>query len=322
MSYKNKLVFLLSLIGVLSLIYIAVIIFSPERRGARSSSYAWLDKKLADRIGRIIITSEGRKIELIKNNSQWFVLHNGVEYPARQMRIEDFIGIFTSYSAWNLRSSNASTHSRFGLDADAASRVMIYGENTLLLDLLLGYVDNAGQIYVRKYGEDEVRSGENVITYYLANYVTAWYNLRLFEESGNGYIDVDNVQRLSVYNSTETQIFSRVNRSWEISVSTPPPLSGFYNVNAEQGIVESYIRNLLNSEGDDFAGIRYSAAIDTSYSRIVVEFGNGKISTIRFSEPDEEGRRFACIDGSEYIYSIPAWVSTRLFRDAAGFERQ
>ena len=313
MTYKNQFAFLLSLIGALSILYIAGFVFSPERKIARSASHVWLDAKLTDRISRMVLRSEGENLELIKENGRWYISHNGIEYPARQLRIEDFIGFFTTRAAWNIRSSNASTHIRFGLDADAASRVMIYGENTLLLDLLLGYVDEAGQIYVRKYGENEVRSGENNIYYYLGGSIKNWFNLRLFTESENGYIDVDDVQRLSVYNNGETQTFSRQNRSWNL-------VAGVNSIDPDQGIVESYIRNVLNSEGDDFADINFSAPVDFNFSRIVMEFGNGKIMTVRFSAPDNDDRRFARIDGSDYIYSIPAWVSSRLFRDAASFE--
>jgi len=315
MTYKNKLVFLLSLISVLSLTYIAGIIFSPERSGAKSASYVWLDQKLVNRITRIVINSPEQKIELQKNNDQWFVLHNGREYPARQARIEDFISIFTVRAAWNVRSTNASSQSRFGLD-DGATELIIYGENTVLLDLLLGSIDAAGrEIYVRRNGVNEIRSGENKITSYLSGSVNAWFNLRLFAESENGKIDVDDVQRLSVYNGGESQIFTRVNRSWDLSVT-----NAYNPVNPYQGSIESYIKIVLNSEGDsiadDLQGITFN------HSRIVMEYGNGKVTTVRFSEPDENDRCFASTGANEYVFSVPAWVMERLFRDAASFETQ
>lgn len=317
MTYKNKLVFLLSLISVLSLTYIAGVVFSPERSNAASAYYVWLDQKLADRITGIVISSEDQKIELLKNNGQWFVLHNGSEYPARQARIEDFVSIFTARAAWSVRSVNASSHSGFGLEPDAA-RLMIYGENTVLLDLLLGFVDAAGrEIYVRKYGENEVRSGENKITSYLTGSVNSWFNLRLFAESEDGKIDVDDVQRLSVYRNGESQIFTRVNRAWTFSVSR----AGYTGeTNPYQGTVESYIRTVLNSEGDNIADNYLD--IDFNYSRLVMEFGNGKVTTVRFSEPDENNRCFARIGANEYVFSVPSWVLERLFRDAASFETQ
>ena len=322
MTYKNRLVCLLSLIAVLSLLYTGSLIFSPERNNARSASYVWLDPKLAGRISRIEISvaasqdtgAEGQTVELAKKNNQWFVLRNGNEYPARQMRIEDFTGIFTSRAIWPVRSSSASSHSHFGLDGETASRVTIYGENAVLLELLIGNSDGSGrEIYLRKAAQNEVRSGEDKITSYITSPVTGWYNLRLVPEGENGEQDMESVQRLSVYRGGETQIFSRLNRGWNIS--------GINVANPAQDMIENYIRVILNTEGDNFADFVSGEEPEFNYGRIVLEFGNGKITTVRFSEPDETGRLFASVSGGEYIYAIPSWVTTRLFREAASFER-
>jgi len=321
-TYKNRLVCLLSLIAVLSLLYTGSLIFSPERNNARSASYVWLDPKLAGRISRIEISAapsqesgaERQTVELAKKNSQWFVLRNGNEYPARRIRIEDFISIFTARAAWPVRSSSASSHAHFGLDEEAASRVTIYGENAVLLELLLGSDDSLGrEIYLRKASQNEVRSGENRVTSYITSPVTGWYNLRLIPEGENGESDIESVQRLSVYRGEETQIFSRLNRNWNIS--------GIYVSNPAQDIIENYIRIILNTEGDNFAGFDSGEEPGFNYGRIILEFGNGTVTTVRFSEPDETGRLFARVSGSEYIYTIPSWAATRLFREAASFER-
>jgi len=319
-TYKNRLVCLLSLIAVLSLLYTGSLIFSPERNNARSASYVWLDAKLAGRISRIEISAapsqgqDGETVELAKKNNRWFVLRNGNEYPARQMRIEDFIGVFTARAAWPVRSSSASSHAHFGLDEEAASRVTIYGENAVLLELLLGGGDSSGpEIYIRKAAQNEVRSGENKIASYITSPVTGWYNLRLIPESENGDMNIESVQRLSVYRGEETQIFSRLNRGWNIS--------GINVVNPAQDAIENYIRIILDTEGDNFAAFDSGEEPEFNYGRIVLEFGDGKVTTVRFSEPDETGRLFAGVGGSEYIYSIPSWAAMRLYREAASFER-
>ncbi|MDR1838380.1 MAG: DUF4340 domain-containing protein [Treponema sp.] len=319
MTYKNRLVCLLSLIALLSLLYTGSLIFSPEQNNKRSASFVWLEPRLSARINTIEISpsqdsaAAGQKIELAKKNNMWVVLHNGNEYPARQLRVEDFIGIFTSRAAWPVRSSSASSHTFYGLDSAASSKVIIYGENTVLLELLIGNSDNTGrEIYLRKAAQNEVRSGENRIAPYITGSVTSWYNLRLIPESENGELDIESVQRLTVFNGTESQTFSRFNRGWDIS--------GINVENPAQDSIENYIRIVLNTEGDNFAGF-VSGNEQFNHSRIVFEFGNGRVTTIRFSEPDENGRLFAHVSGSEYIYAIPSWVAARLFRDAASFER-
>ena len=313
MKYKNKLILLLSLIAVMSLLYTGSFIFNYEHASARSASFVWLDQKTAQRIDKIVINSSDQNVELVKEGNLWFVMQGGNEYPARQLRIEDFINILTKRGAWPVRSSNASSHERVGLDVQSAFRITFFTEGAVSLDLLTGGTDSTGrEIYMRKYQQDEVRCGDSLINTYITGPAAAWYNLRLIPQSEDGQIDLEDVQRLSVYNQGESAILSRRNRDWDIS--------GIYVENPAQDLIENYIRNVLNSEGDNFYD--NSGSLNFEHSRIVLEFGNGSIVTIGFSEPDETGRRIARVSGSPYLYSIPSWMAMRLFTNAAGFERR
>jgi hypothetical protein len=317
MTYKKNFYILLSLIAALALLYTASLIFDPEASGARSASYAWLDPKLVDRIDKITITDRGEIKELSKRDSQWFVAHNGKDYPARQMRVDDFTGVLSKRAPWPVRSSSADSYERLGLGEDAASRVTVYAGNTALVDLLLGIGDTTGrEIYIRKAGQSEVRSGDNKIDSYVAGSVTSWYNLKLIPESENGKIDVGSVQRVTVYNRPDTQVFSRANNAWTVS--------GISVADPDQNSINSYVRAIINTEGDDFVdSVSGDDPLFGGGARIVLELDDGSIRTIRLSAPiDESGRRFASVTGSDYIYSLPSWVAGQFFKNAADFELQ
>jgi hypothetical protein len=311
--YKKKIIYLLSLIAVLALLYAGSLVFSPERSNNKDASYTWLDPNLAWKADRITVNTEELKLELVKKRDGWFVLHNGSEYPARRLRIEDFISIFTSRSSWPVRASSVSSHAKFGLESGASSRLTVYGENSVFLDILFGDNDKTGrEIYVRRFADNEVRSGDNMFVSYIDGTAASWYNLRFFPGSEDGKISLEDVQRLSLYNEGETVIFTRANRIWEVSGVNNPDMAS----------IEDYISIVLSSEGDDFLDSVSSNDPALNYSRIVIEFGSGKISTIRVSAADEVNRRFAHVSGSDYIYAIPLWVSVRILRNAASFERQ
>jgi len=312
MTYKNRLIFLGTLIGVLLVIYITSVILTSDI-GSKSSSYTWLDSKTAEKTIRIVVKDADNEFELKKKSGQWFVSLNGLEYPAKQLRVEDFIKIFTTRSAWPVRSTSASTHERFGLE-QSTSRVTLYGE-TVLLDLVVGNEDAyKNEIYLRKAGQNEVRAGDNAIKSYISSSVNSWFNLRLITETENASVVISGVQRLSVYTQKETQVFSRKNRKWEIS--------GISVTNPDQNAVEAYIRQLLTVEGDNFEDFVKSADPMFDKTSIVLELGNGRIITVRFSDADESGRRLAHVSGENYIYSIPAWQAEKLFKNASSFETQ
>jgi len=313
MTYRNRLIFLVSLIAVLALFYAGSFIFNMDAGNARSASIVWLDSKLSGKADRIAISADDQNFELVKRENRWFVSHNGGEYPARNLRVEDFLGIFTKRAAWPVRSSGSASHERFGLDADTADRLTVYGENSILLDLLTGFEDSTGQdIYVRRYAQSEVRSGDRLIKTYLTSSVSSWYNLRLIPESEDGKISENNVQRFSVYDGDTTITFTRRNRGWTVS--------GAEIENPDQSSIENYIGIILSTEGDNFDDSFSVDNPELGKSRITVELDNGSVITIRFSEADESGRRFAHVFGRNYIYSIPSWVSSRLFREPSSFE--
>jgi hypothetical protein len=319
MTYKNKLIFLLSLIAVLVLLYTGSLVFNSDLFSAQTS-FAWIDARAAGSTTRIVVKTFRDDFELVRQNNHWFVLEDGFVYPARQARIQDFLNIVSSRAAWQIRSTSPSTHERFGLD-DRASRVTLYAENAMLLDLLVGEDDFVRrETYYRIYDQNEVRSGDSSIKIYISM-VHPWYNLRIIPETDYGQLDVINVQRLSVYTPYETQIFTRRNREWVISGS-------IHVENPDLFAIENYIRTILNTEGDNFvqAGLNDPDFFnEDTDSRIVIEFGNGVMYDIRFSEADETGRRFAFARGTgttynDYSYIIPSWSASRLFRDAESFE--
>ncbi|MCL2801599.1 MAG: DUF4340 domain-containing protein [Treponema sp.] len=313
MIYKKRLIILITIIAALTITYAVSLIFSYGI-GSGSSVYAWLDSKSAARVTRIILNAEEQEFEIVKKTNQWFVLYNNFEYPARQVRIDDFLQIFTTRSAWPVRSSSNSTHERFGVDENA-SRVTIYGEYSVLMDVLLGHDDIfRNETYIRRTGQNEVRSGDRSIKMYLSGPVSSWYNLRLIPESENGNLDIDGVQKLTVFDGRTTLNFNRRSRVWE--------LTGANVENPSMNNIEHYIRFIINLEGDNFVDdvLRDDPVLNSN--RLTLELGNGRVITIRISDEDETGKRLAHVSGREYVYSIPSWSAGRIFRDASSFEMQ
>jgi hypothetical protein len=325
MTYNKKLYTLSGIIAALAVIYMLTIVFDPERVGSRSAAYSWLEPGQNDKISGITITRPDETITLARNGGKWFVSHNGKDYPARDMRIEDFIAALNKRAPYPVRSSSASSHERLSLTPGQATRVIVAaGAGIPLLDLLIGQADLTGQgVYLRKQGQNEVRSGEDIFTSYTQSTLTSWYNLRLFPETENSKLNnaltAANVQRLTVYHPSDgglnapPQIFTRSGKAWTFN---------FQLANPNMGMVENYIRDILNTSGDDF--VDYITPSDPLFnnSRIVLELGDGSIRTIRLGPPDENGATLAAVSGSDWVYSIPGWASERFFVEAETFETE
>jgi hypothetical protein len=193
--------------------------------------------------------------------------------------------------------------------------VAVFADGASLLDLLIGGSDSSGRGgYLRKYGQNEVRTGDDKFSLYLTGPVTSWYNLKLFPETEDGGLEADGVKSLSVYSPEGRQDFNRVNREWAIS--------GIAVENPDQYAVDSYVRTILYAEGDDFASSDTVGDLDFNHSRIALELVKGGTKTLRLTEANEQDRRYAQVSGSDYVYSIAGWMSQRLFKAASEFEKR
>jgi len=327
MTYKNRLTFLLSLIGALVLVYIVNLIITSNIFGSGSSFYTWLDSKAAPKISKIVFiagsteeTGQDQAYELVRKNNRWFVSHNSYEYPARQTRIDDLISALTKRAEFPVRTSSVSSHDRFGV-GENAPKAVFHGDFSVIMELLLGNDDIfKSETYYRKAGQNDVRSGASAIKSFLTSSANTWYNLRLIteSESDGAKVGIENVQRVSVFFGNQTQIFTRKNRGWEIA--------GIEVANPSVSNIENYIRSILNMEGDNFADFSLKNDPMFANDRIVIEFGNARVVTIHLSEADESGRIHAYVSGTaaggDFVYSIPPWFAGRIYRDASGFETQ
>jgi len=314
MTYNKKFTVLSGVIAALAVIYILSLIFDPERVGSRSSAYSWLEPGQNDKISGITIAKPDETITLVRNGGKWFVSNNGRDYPARELRIEDFIAALGKRAPYPVRSSSASSHERLSLTPEQAVRVTVAaGAGLPLLNLLIGQPDLTGQgIYLRRQDQNEVRSGEDIFTAYTRSTLSSWYNLRLFPETESGTLTTANVQRLTVYHdSAPPQIFTRSGKAWTFN---------FEVANPDMDRVDTYIRDILNTSGDDFADSVTPSDPLFNASRIVLELGDGTIRTIRCGPPDENGGVLAAVSGSDWVYSLSSWVSGRLFANADTFE--
>lgn len=323
--YKKKLIVLSTVAGILALICILGFIFTPERRVSRRSIFNWLDSKLVSKVDKISIVKPGEDldtVDIVRRNNTWFVNYNGVDYPTKQLRVREFINLFTKRALYPMRSNTVASHERLGLTEESAYRVIFStGQETDLLDLMMGYGGfYEKDIFLRKYKENKVYSGQDVFSPYIYSGRPSWYNLRLIPESENGKISLVNVQRLSVYNILEDGseapwVFTRKGKEWDIS--------GLDLVNPNMEMIDYVVNELVNAEGDDFV---YDVGIDdpsVNVIRFVIELGNGDIKTISLSKVvDDDYRRYAKISGSNFVYSLPGWVAGRFVRNESFFERQ
>ena len=317
MEYGKKVVVLSCVIAALALVYVGALVLDPARRGARSDMYAWLNPRDTYRISGIAISlphldpldDAPETVVLTHLAGNWYVTRDGRRYPARQTRVNDFIAELARRAPYPIHGTSAAAHARLSLTPGEAARVTVAGGfGPPLLDLFFGQSDLSGRnVYMRRTDENEVRSGEDRFSAYVWAGRESWYNLMLFPDGEAGVTDV---VRVTVYPSADggPMIFTRVARAWEVNFDLPA-------VNSMR--VDTYVRDILLSAGDGFADP--TIGVEFGDSRLVLEFGDGSVTTISFTEPDENNRRLASVSDTGLVYTVTGWMHQRLFPSAASF---
>jgi hypothetical protein len=313
---NRKALVLGSLVLVLILVYGATWIFDSERSYRRNAAFAWIDQDLLFQADRIQIFGLQGSTELKRKQGLWVIEEDGRDYPVKQIRVGDFLSGLSRRGVYPVRASSAGAAERLGLSEGSASRITIRGGAGLpLLDLLAGRGDATGrEIYLRLAGRNEVRSGEDRFTQYLDSPQVSWYDLRLFPDSSRPGINTVQRVRVSAFDGTGAYNISRNNAAWSFE--------GEEEITVDTQKAESWIRAILDAEGEDFASSPGDA--EDGGGRITLEFGDGSVRTILVGPPDEEGRRAALltpVTPDSLAYSLAAWTVTRLFREPEYFRK-
>jgi hypothetical protein len=310
MTYNKKLTILSSLVGVLAIVYIGTLVFDPERMNTRDAAFAWLDAKSASQVSGIEISNSNGKINLIKKDGIWFVENDGREYPARDARVSDLISLLSKKDAYPVRGRESASFERLGLTEDKASRLIVRGENTVFLDMFVGNEAASGQVYLRKNGLNEARGGSDSLNLYIAGSKISWYNLRLFPETEK--LTADLVQGINVAlppldEERAIVTFARVEGGWTVDGES-----------VDTTRVESYVRSILDAEGEDFAATPFPT--DSAEGKIVIQLGNGTDRIINVSALSDVNKRNATVSSSGYVYTLSQWMLDRLFKSADDFK--
>jgi hypothetical protein len=325
-AFQKKAIILGGISGALVLAYALTFVFERERSDQRQAAYRWLDPQSASVADRIEVRGQD-SVDLEKIGSQWFVVYEGRQFPAKQSRIDELFTALTKSGAYSARGSSREVQEKLGLTDDQTSRVSVLSDGGPLLTLLVGVRDASGSsIHLRKRGDDTVRGGEDRFTTFTNGSRPSWEDLRLFPDENGARLSADSIQRFTVFpppneegedNVPSYYTFVRDGTDWKAEAA-PAGASG----EPKTADIDAYIRGIVDAAGEDFAvglfpedeGFTDADAV----SRVVLELGDGSTRTL-YRGPDFSGKKTVSLSGSPYVWILSDWVANRIFRTGDGF---
>lgn len=308
MEYRHKVIALSALVGGLTLVYLASLVFNPESMAERGSSFPLLEQKAAAAIQRIELGKGATKTVLEKSGAGWTVNRAGVEYPAKKERVADLLAALTVRDAYPRLASASSSHTALGLTDSAAAHVSVFSAALKpLLALLVGNTDAAGKnVHLRLSGSDEVFTGLDRFSSFLSGGDRAWFNLALFAADP---LSAQTIQRIIVTAAKGSYTLARDSEvGWRLEGK---------KVTLDAMKVDAYAKVLATAEADDFA--EAGKGDDGTEATIVMETGDGRSRKIAIGKAGTEGRSEATVSSSPHRFSLDLWNVERLVREESYF---
>lgn len=331
MPYRKKRALLAAVLALLAAAYALALFFDPQRSAGRAARFTWLPPGARDQADRIEISRSGETLELVLRNGAWFALPGpessgpgpaegpaenltgpgpAVEIPVKQGRVDDLFRILGTRGSFPRRGSSASSHEDLGLGSGASRLVIRGGPGLPLLDLLVGREDPSGrEVFLRKTGENEFRSGDRLIASYVNGGGTSWYDMKLFEETSPAQVQRVRVRFIGYTGAPgapgdpppaeyEDYAVARSGETWTVAGEA-----------AAAETVDGWIRGILEAQGEDLiplpGGFQPAA-------EITVDLGDGSSLSLAIGNAGENGGSPALVKGRPYGFTLPQWTVSRL----------
>jgi hypothetical protein len=319
MSFQRKALLYSGIFGLLALLFVATMVFDPQRMASQSALYAWLPPAELASISKVEITpprdtKNGEPVVLVKKDTLWFDQKDGRSYPVKQERVQDLLSALAKQAEYPVRATTDQAYTKLGVDGDHASRITLYGanQNTPVLDLFIGNRDAVGRaVYIRSAASKEVRSGLDRFSSYGSDTNRSWYDLRFFPSTGKGALTANQVQRIHVVLNgdilkKDDYILSRDDKDqWVITSDRTKKV--------DPQKAEAWVKSILEAEGEDFLSPQQESPLGTG-AVITLELGDGSNRIITIGEALPDSKRKATLSTSPFGYAVAGWAVNQIVK--------
>jgi hypothetical protein len=313
MRYERKVVILGATLAALLALLVAGAVFSPERRAERAESRALLSAASGEAAALELGLP---KIALAKKGDSWYLVEDGAALPVQEKRVESFLAAVAGVK--RLRPIGRSKDAWKGLDLEEGKAKPVTvrdAKGRTIADFSIGgYGPTGAEVYLRLAGSDASFAAEGSIASYLSSDRRSWLDLRVVP----GPIPEGDVEAIAVKSSIALD-----------GVGKPPLVLGYSIRRDKDGwtgvpgqidaiAVSSFLRSIINIEGEDIVASPPSEAFSPVTARIELSLGNGGSKVLEVGAPAGENRFYLRLAGSPYVYSASAYGLRNALKDPAG----
>ena len=312
-QFKNKVLILGLVAGVLAVTYALGLVFSPTNVQRRRSELPLLPAFKAEAVQRIQVAgAEGKTVEVLRGEKGWSVLIAGSPYPASQERVGWFLDSVAGLRRSRLVSSNPESWQSFGVSEEARTRIRLSdAADKSLVSLIVGRGEEGERgSFARLEGSSEVLLLNKSLASYLDGSLSYWSHLRFFpdELAGGGIMRISVRAALSFSDkSTRKLAYTLIRRSeggrkWQV---VEPAAQRDIPLNDKE--IDRVATALASFEGNEFVPGNPASGLESPAAEILFSTEDNKDYRILVGGRSGEDQYFAKVDGGAYLFLIPEW---------------
>jgi hypothetical protein len=289
MRYEKKVALLGGSLACLLVLWGAGMLFSPERRAARSQSETLIAGKLED-VAAIELGSP--RIRLAKESGAWFLVEGGVKLPVQGPRVGSFLEAVAAVKRLKPAAKSKDAWKNLELDEGRAKPVLIRdGRGVTVGDFALGgYGPTGGEVYLRIAGSDAAYAAEGSFAHYVTATRNSWLDLRVIP----GPVPETDVESISAKASVELDGAGKAPLSLNYSIRRSG--EGWEGIAGaiDPSAVSTMLRSLLAIEGEDVLASPPASAFTPVAARIELSLGNGGSRVLEVGPTSTRSRPIPC----------------------------
>jgi predicted secreted protein len=312
-QFKNKVLILGLVAGVLAVAYALGLVFSPTNVQRRRSEVLLLPAFKKEAVKRIQVTSaEGGTIEVLQGDKGWSVQIGGSPFPASEERVGWFLDSIAGLRRSRLVSSSPESWKSFEVTDEARTRIRLSdASGHSLVSLIVGKGEEGARgNYARLEGSNEVVLLNKSLATYTEGSLSYWSHMKFFPDGldGSGVMRISVRASLSFSDGSGRKVLYTLirradgGRKWQV---VEPAAQKDTPLNDQE--IDRMASTLAGFEGNEFVPGNPASGLESPSAEILFSTEDNKDYRILVGSRSGRDQYFAKVDGGAYVYLVPEW---------------
>jgi hypothetical protein len=304
MRYERKVAALSTALGLLLVIWVIGMIFSPEKGLARSESTKLVSGKMSDAVSIELTNPDAETIKLEKSGDTWSLIDKDARLPVQASRVKNLLDSIAEPGRLRVVGRSKAAWADFKLDEANTKRVIVKGKDgNAIADVYIGaYSSVASGVYVRRADSEKSYVADSSIASYVGYGRSSWLDLKVL-----GSLASTDVQSVSIRAKLSLDGPGKNPVAFDYTARRDEQTWKIASTELDAQSVESMLRSIVSVQGEDIEAAPPADAFKTISARIEIALSSGTSKVIEIGASAKDERYYLRATGNPLVYLVSSY---------------